>query len=221
MSTQNVGTEQGVKCLCYGGAGVGKTTLCATAPRPIILSAEAGLLSLRKHNLPFISINTFAELEECYNWVMKSKEAANFDTICLDSISEIGEVVLADLKLKNKDPRKAYGEAQEQMLGLIRSFRDMPRKHVYFTAKMEKVKDEGTNLMLYFPMMPGNKLPQQVPYFFDEIFQLDVFKDPQGQPFRALRTQRDNQFEAKDRSGNLDFWEPPNLAHIFEKIMRG
>ena len=38
--------SSGVKVLVYGQAGSGKTTLIRTAPAPLILSAEAGLLSL-------------------------------------------------------------------------------------------------------------------------------------------------------------------------------
>ena len=48
-SRQNL--EQGVKVLTWAESGMGKTTLCATAPRPVILSAESGLLALNKKNL--------------------------------------------------------------------------------------------------------------------------------------------------------------------------
>lgn len=222
QSTANITSNQGVKLIIYGGAGAGKTVLCSTAPQPVILSAEAGLLSLRKFQLPYILINDFKALEEAYLWVMKSNESKQFNTICLDSLSEIAEVVLTDLKLKNKDPRKAYGEVQDQILSLIRDFRDMPQKHVYFSAKQEKVKDDATGAFLYGPMMPGTKLPQQVPYFFDEVLQLFVHTDPTTkEEVRALRTKKDYQYEAKDRSGTLDLWEPPNLQHVFDKIMKG
>jgi hypothetical protein len=222
QSTANITSNQGVKLIIYGGAGAGKTVLCSTAPRPVILSAEAGLLSLRKFQLPYILINDYKSLEEAYTWVMKSNESKQFDTICLDSLSEIAEVVLVDLKLKHKDPRKAYGEVQDQILALIRDFRDMPQKHVYFSAKQEKVKDEATGAFLYGPMMPGTKLPQQVPYFFDEVLQLFVYTDPTTkEEIRALRTKKDFQYEAKDRSGTLDIWEPANLEHVFNKIIKG
>lgn len=222
QSTSNVTSNQGVKLIVYGGAGAGKTVLCSTAPRPVILSAEAGLLSLRKFQLPYILINDYKALEEAYTWVMKSNESKQFDTICLDSLSEIAEVVLTDLKAKNKDPRKAYGEVQDQILALIRDFRDMPQKHVYFSAKQEKVKDELTGAFLYGPMMPGTKLPQQVPYFFDEVLQLFVHTDPTSkEEIRALRTKKDFQYEAKDRSGTLELWEPPHLGHVFNKILKG
>jgi len=221
QSTSNITSNQGVKVVVYGGAGSGKTVLCSTAPRPIILSAEAGLLSLRKFTLPYITISNYKDLEEAYLWVMKSNESKQFDTICLDSLSEIAEVVLTDLKAKTKDPRKAYGEVQDQVLSLLRDFRDMPQKHVYFSAKQEKIKDDTTGAFMYGPMMPGTKLPQQVPYFFDEIFQLFVHTDPATkEEIRALRTKKDYQYEAKDRSGTLDLWEPPNLDHIFKKIMQ-
>ena len=217
-NTKDVGTD-GVKVIVYGGAGSGKTCLCATAPRPVIFSAESGLLSLRGIEIPYIQIDSYKDLEEAYAWTFGSSEAKNFDTICLDSISEIAEVVLGKLKETHKDPRKAYGEVQDEMLGLLRSFRDIKGKNVYFSAKMERIKDEGTGVTRFGPMMPGTKLPQQVPYFFDEVFQLQVFVDPQTKAeIRALRTRRDNQYEAKDRSGSLELWEQPDLAAIFNKI---
>lgn len=215
-------TVNGIKVVVYGPAGSGKTTLCGTAPNPIILSAESGLLSLRRQVLPYIEIDSYSALEEAYSWVMGSKEADQFETICLDSLSEIGEVVLADLKKRHKDPRQAYGEVQDQMLDLIRNFRDMPGKNVCFACKEEDNKDGQTGLISFRPMMPGTKLPNQVPYFFDEVFQMFVYTDPQTkEETRALRTRGDNKYVAKDRSGSLDLWEPPDLTHIINKIVNG
>ena len=41
-----------VKVLVYGASGAGKTTLIPSLPEPIVLSAEAGLLSIRGSNIP-------------------------------------------------------------------------------------------------------------------------------------------------------------------------
>ena len=48
INLQNTGkaTADAIKLLVYGAAGVGKTSLIPTMPKPIILSAEAGLLAL-------------------------------------------------------------------------------------------------------------------------------------------------------------------------------
>jgi len=40
----------------------------------------------------------------------------------------------------NKDIRNAYGIMQEKITDLIRSFRDIQGKNVFFTAKMEKMR---------------------------------------------------------------------------------
>lgn len=207
----------GVKLLVYGQAGAGKTSLIRTLPNPIILSAEAGLLSLTGTDIPYIEITSMAELQEAYLWASSSDEAAGFDSIALDSISEIGEVVLSSEKKATKDPRAAYGAMQEQMGDLIRAFRDLPGKNVYFSAKLEKSQDEMGKL-LYNPAMPGKALTQGLPYFFDEVLALRVERDADGNAHRALMCDSDGLWLAKDRSGKLDPWEAPDLGAIIAKI---
>lgn len=224
----------GVKLLVYANSGYGKTALCATAPAPIILSAESGLLVLNRKNLeklygvgnpsitydiPVIVIKTVNDLTDALQWLTTNPAAAQFKTVCLDSISEIAEQVLNNAKRQVKDPRQAYGELIEKMETTIRAFRDIPGKHVYMAAKQEPMKDEMSGVISYGPSMPGAKLGQKLPYFFDEVLRLGVNKTPQGESYRFFQTVADFQNIAKDRSGALDPMEPPNLAHVFAKIM--
>jgi phage nucleotide-binding protein len=207
----------GVNLLVYGQAGAGKTSLIKTLPEPIILSAEAGLLSIRDADLPYIEIKTINELRDAFSFLTQSEEARNFQSVALDSISEIAEVMLSHEKKIAKDPRQAYGSMQDQIVDFIRAFRDM-RKHVYMSAKLEKSQDEHGRVM-YAPSMPGNKTGQGLPYFFDEVLALRVEKNTEGEPVRALMCHSDGLWQAKDRSGRLDFWEPCDLGHIINKIM--
>jgi hypothetical protein len=210
-----------IKCLVYGQAGIGKTRLMRTAPQPLILSAEGGLLSLRKENLPFLEIKDMNTFFGVFQWLYAAQDNYAYRTIGIDSASEIAETILA-AELKNtKDPRKAYGELVNQMMAALRAYRDLPYRHVVFTAKMAHVKDQNTGGLLWGPSMPGQQLDQQVPYLFDEMFHLGAYRDAQGQDFTALRTRPDNQYQAKDRSGALDAWEQPDLNAIFDKIMKG
>ena len=217
--------SNGVKILGYGLGGTGKTTLCITAPNPFVISAEAGLLSLAKYKnkivLPGAEVSTMPELIEVWQWVAGSTEAKQFATICVDSATELAEVFLQTLKATNKDPRKAYGEMLDQMMQLLRAFRDLPGRHVYITAKEEWAKDEATGAMRFQPMMPGQKLGQQLPYLFDEVFRLIVARDQQGKKQHVVCTQADYQYEGKDRSGCLDPFEQPNLTAIINKITGG
>jgi phage nucleotide-binding protein len=210
-------SANGVKMLVYGNAGSGKTSLIPTLPSPVVLSAEGGLLSIQGADVPFIEINSMATLMEAYSWLTESDEAKQFESVALDSISEIGEVVLAEELKKNKDGRAAYGELNTVMASMIRAFRDLPNKHVYFTAKCDKSQDE-TGRMLYAPSMPGKSLSMQIPYFFDLLLALRVEKDAEGNAQRALMCDSDGIWQAKDRSGKLDTWEAPGLGAIIAKI---
>lgn len=234
MTSQSA-VAQGVKCLVYADSGMGKTALCATAPTPVVISAESGLLVLNKKNLeklygvatpgitydlPVINIKTVQDLSDALQWLM-TPQGSQFKTVCIDSISEIGEVVLNNAKRQVKDPRQAYGELIEKMETVIRAYRDLPGRNVYMTAKLDPMKDELTGIVKYGPSMPGAKLGQKLPYFFDEVFKLGVNKDQTGASFRYLQTSADLQNMAKDRSGALDVMEPPHLAYVFNKILQG
>jgi len=203
--------------LIYGPAGAGKTSATRTLPNPFILSAEGGLLSIRDADLPYVEIASMADLHEAYAWLVGSDEAKAYQSVALDSISEIAEVVLNAEKKATKDPRQAYGAMQEQMADLIRAFRDLPGKHVYMSAKLDKSQDEMGKI-LYAPSMPGNKTGQMLPYFFDEVLALRVEKDADGNPVRVLQCQPDGAWLAKDRSGALDMWEEPDLGALIKKI---
>ena len=210
-------SANGVKVLCYGAAGAGKTSLIQTLPNPIVLSAEGGLLSIQDADLPYIEINDMATLQEAYKWLTESADAKGFQSVALDSISEIAEVVLNAEKKATKDPRQAYGAMQEQMADIIRAFRDLSGKHVYFTAKCEKAQDEQGR-MLYSPSMPGKSLTQGISYYFDLVLALRVEKDADGNTQRALMCDSDGLWLAKDRSGKLAAWEAPDLGAIIAKI---
>jgi len=210
-------SANGVKVLVYGQAGAGKTSLIKTLPSPIVLSAEGGLLSIQDADLPFIEISDMGTLQEAYKWLTESDDAKAYKSVALDSISEIAEVVLNAEKKATKDPRQAYGAMQEQMADIIRAFRDLPGRHVYMSAKLEKTQDE-MGRVLYAPSMPGNKTGQALPYFFDEVLALRVEKDGDGNTQRALMCDSDGLWLAKDRSGKLDMWEAPDLSAAFAKI---
>ena len=207
----------GVKLLVYGAAGSGKTTLVRTLPNPIIISAEAGLLSLVGEDLPYLEVESMASLKDAFAWLASSEEARDFASVAIDSISEIAEVVLNYEKKIAKDPRQAYGAMQEQMTDLIRAFRDLPGRHVYMSAKLEKSTDE-LGKVFYAPSMPGNKTGQALPYFFDEVLALRVERDAEGVPQRGLMCATDGLWSAKDRSGRLDAWEAPDLGAVISKI---
>ena len=106
------------------------------------------------------------------------------------------------------------------MTQMIRAFRDLPDRHVYFSAKMEKVQTD-TGSLLYAPSMPGKSLSQSLPYFFDEVLALRLIQNNEENVQRGLRCCGDLSWQAKDRSGKLNAWEPADLGALIAKIAGG
>jgi hypothetical protein len=215
-------SETGLKILIHGPAGAGKTVMCCTAGEPtLLISAESGLLSVKNapKYIKAAPITCFDDLEDVYAYLKESAENPDFKWICLDSISEMAEQVLFRAKQGSLDPRRAYGEMQDVVGDSLRRFRDLTDcgYNVVMSCKQQRITDENGK-SFFGPMMPGQKLHQQVPYLFDEVFALRVEKDKDGGVYRVVQTGRDNAYEAKDRSGMLDMFEPPNLKKIARKI---
>jgi energy-coupling factor transporter ATP-binding protein EcfA2 len=219
-TTREAARLHGVKICVHGRGGSGKTTLVKTLPKPILISAESGVLSLADVDIPTITISSFEDMEEAYRFIGWSEHARQFQSVALDSISEIAEQCLSYQKTVKKDGRAAYGEMNDQMASMIRKWRDLPGRHVYFSAKQSTFTDDISHVTRYGPSMPGQRLTNELPYFFDEVFSLEVGTNQETKEnFRYLRTQTSLQYEAKDRSGALDEFEPPDLNHIIDKIL--
>ena len=210
------------KMMVYAFAGAGKTTLCSTLPgKVLIISAESGLLSLQgKMEADVLEVSSIDDLRDAYG-LLKTGDH-QYDWVCLDSFSEIAEVMLAHEKSQTKDARQAYGKVIEQGVALARAFRDLKGLGVYFTCKAERQKDEATGRIQVTISMPGARLAQSIPYLFDEVFCLITETDKEtGKTQRWLQTCSDARADCKDRSGRLDAYEPADLGHVVSKIAGG
>ena len=229
MNTQ-LSTElaalNGLRILVYGAIGSGKTMLAATATRPFLISCEAGLLSLSQRNvdrvlgegvppLPTVEVKTSADLKEAMQWLFSSAEPKQYTTICIDSLSELANIVLRSALKQVKDGRQAYGFANDYVQGLLASLQKLP-VDFYVAAQQDKGDPLTTG-----PMLPGQAMGKHVPWWFDEVFCLRHMPSATNPQQRWLQTTFDGLYEAKDRSGMLEPWEPPNLASITAKIKGG
>lgn len=205
----------GIKMMVYGSYGVGKTPLLATAPQPCIISAEKGMLSLRRTHTPFVEVTGYKSLVESYNWAASSAEARQYFTLGVDSLSEMADVLLQEEKRLQKDPRKAFYEVYDKVIGYARAMRDLPGRTVVLVAK-EEFSNDVNGVKLFQPAIPGNKLGINLPYYFDEVIRMVIWP---GSTQRVLCTRTNYQHQARDRSGMLDENEPPNLEHVFRKIL--
>lgn len=216
-STKDVHTN-GIKCVLYGASGSGKTVMASTAPNPIYVSAEKGLLSLANQDIPYIEVKTLKSMGEAFKYCVGSE----FDTIVIDSLSEVTQACLdefkrtmiAESKTGKIDARQAYGKNNESIGNLIRNFRDLDGKNVIFIAKERKMIDEDSNVITFEAYLPGQVLPFDLPYLVDEVFCLQMSRKGE----RFIQTASDFKRICKDRSGKLDNPELPDFKVIYDKI---
>lgn len=213
----------GVKAITYGGPGSGKTPTVATAPRPLMLMTEPGILTLKNSDVPTFDAFTGARITEFFEWFFNSHEATNFDTLCIDSGSQIAEIIVNEaLTGKSKGGNKrhgqeAYGDMSRQCMKWFNDLYFMKEKHIYIICKQQA--HEVNDSIYYRPYFPGKELNIKVPHLYDLVMRLGDYAVPSVGQVKAFRTKEQFDMMARDRSGNLAEFEPPNLDGIFKKCM--
>lgn len=220
-NTQQVSSSRFV-ALIVGSSGIGKTSQARFLPedRTLIISAEAGLLCLKGTNYSVAEIKSTDDLMEVYNFL--TKEPRKFDYIFIDSLTEIGQMVLAELK---EDPKysaanmalKMYGQYNDIMTKIVKVFRDLTDYSVIFTCLDEQVKD-GVELKDDFNL-PGSSVKASIKAWFDLVLHLKSFEIEGEEPVRKFITNAAVSRLAKDRSGLLESYEDADLSAIINKVL--
>ena len=87
-----------VKAVVYWASGTGKTVFGWTAPKPIFASAEGGLLSIADKEPAFVEIKSLNDLKSLLQYLQKEKH--DFETVVIDSITEINDIIKSDIEKK-------------------------------------------------------------------------------------------------------------------------
>jgi hypothetical protein len=216
VNTRNM-RFNGEKVFIYGLPKIGKTTLCTTAPSPVLLSTDRGLKTLKDNKIYIdaIEIDTFKKLEEAYKWCIGSNEARKYKTFCLDSISETTEKVFTKHAIKKKSYLSAYDKTYVEITDISRKFRDIPNKHICFISEQRTVVDDKLKITTYMPAMVTRKITDKISYLFNQVLVYRLSDDGKS---RYIQTKKDYQYPVLgDRSGKLAPQEPANLTYIFKK----
>lgn len=208
----------GVKMAAYGPPGSGKTPLVNTAPRPVMLICEPGMLSMRGSTVPAWDGFTVERIDEFYKWLFSSAEAKKYDTVCVDSVVQMAEIRLAAAKKNVAHGLKAYGIMSEWVYKHLADLYYMQNKHTYLIGKEGEHETNGA--MQKRMVFPGKELNTSVPHLYDLIARVAKVTIPgmNGLTLAVQTTENFNGF-ARDRTGKLNEYEPPNLANIFAKAM--
>ena len=214
----------GVKAIIYGPAGTGKTPILNTAPRPLLLATEAGLLSMKGSTIPTYDAYTAKRIDEFFKWFFESNETKNFDTLGIDSGSQMADVYLnAALSGTSKAGNKvhgqaAYGQMATNTMEHLRTLFYTRYKHVYLVCKEQIADIDGQSMRR--PYFAGQVLPVDVPHLYDFIIRLAKGFVP-GQNGEVLSFQCNGSYNvmSRNRTGNLEDFEEPHFGRLIEKAM--
>ena len=230
-STDSV-KEYKIKVLINGLSGSGKTTqvtkIQAAGYKPLVVSFESGLLSIAGHKIDYVDGTRddggvlipkelrIDRLMDIYRYILSEDSKKKYDTIYLDSLTEICQCMYDALKKEypeRKDSLVLYGELSQKMRSLIQAFRDIPYYHVVFTCLSKIEKDEFGKRYVGYDLI--GSIADKVTQYYDESFYLRV----NGEGQREFICQATDTVIAKDRSSKLKPVEMADLGAIFNTIL--
>lgn len=203
----------GCKALIYGAPGSAKTPLINTAPRPVLLACEAGLLSMKGSTVPTWQAFTPERIDEFFKWLLNSNEAKNFDTVAIDSAAQLADTYLQRALKTNKHGKAAYGEMATAVMDHLRPLYYMQQKHTYVICKETEVGG------MKRPYLPGQQLNVDVPHLYDFILHLGIKNVPNVGQTLAFQCNQTYDALARNRTGNLADYEQPHFGELVKKAL--
>jgi hypothetical protein len=168
--------------------------------------------------------------EAHYNEVMKNDELAqlaSYQTLFVDSLTAAGRLCFTSSEQQpeaftdrgRKDLRAVYGLHARNMLGWLNQLQHARGRNVIFVAVLEKSVDDF-NVASWEPQIEGAKTGRELPAIVDEIVTMTWIDFGDRKPVRAFVCTNPNiwGYPAKDRSGRLEQFEPPNLGALITKL---
>lgn len=163
-------TSHKIKALIYGDSWSGKTSFGWTAPNVIFASAEAGLLSIANKWVSYAEIKSIADLRELL-WFLKWDH--KFETVVLDSITEINDIIKAEIERKKWKPMQLqdWWVLAKDIEKILRAFRGLDM-NVIMIAQEKIIEDDG-KIDKRVPDLNW-KAASKIAYFMDIVWHMEI-----------------------------------------------
>ncbi len=164
-NTRDVPLET-IKAVLYGPPGSGKTTMGATFPDVLILSAESGLLSVRDKALDVWSIDSWEDLEEAFAFLKAGGH--KYKSVVIDSLTECQKKLNEHIVQKFPGKRRDYedlmsmsdwGYSMDRFRRMCRAFRDLPLNVVFIALDQKETTEEES---ITKPALSGKTLSDEL-----------------------------------------------------------
>jgi hypothetical protein len=120
-----------------------------------------------------------------------------------------------------RSERSAYGLHGRQMVHWLQQLQHARGKNVVFVAVLERIVDEFNRFIEWRAQLEGGKTGRELPAIVDQVVTMQFVDFGDGKPIRSFICTAPNVwgYPAKDRSGRLEQFEPPDLGKLIAKLI--
>lgn len=133
---QELSAPQTIKALIYGQAGMGKTTLALSSPRPLLLDFDNGIHRVNyAHQVDTLPVRNWSEAVQVLN-----ENLSAYSTIVVDTIGKMMDYIIDDVDAKGISGWKRWEKINEEFTGFTRRLSALG-KHIIFVAHRDTRKE--------------------------------------------------------------------------------
>ena len=126
--------------LVFGSPKVGKTSLAAGAPRPILIDLDHGAERVTGKDRAGMDVAIVDNYEKDFLPLIASSELANYDTIVIDTFGALVDMIIRDKFSGIMNPAK-WGIVKSEVISIVNTLR-MTGKSVLFLAHETEEKSD-------------------------------------------------------------------------------
>lgn len=128
-----------VKCLIYGQAGTGKSTLALSAPKPLYLDFDTSVSRLNAvHRVPTVQIQSWTDIQ-----AVVKEDLSDYDSIVIDTVGKMLDYIMLHVCGTAQPKIQQWGKINQEFTWFCRILNSL-NKNIIFVAHRGSRK-EGDN----------------------------------------------------------------------------
>ena len=185
-----------IKALIYWPSGSGKTSFWWTAKNVLFASAENWLLPLAWKNIPYVEIKSLEDLIDLKNFLEKQEH--NFETLVIDSITEISDIIKNWIEKRNKRKMQLqdWWELATQIEWIIKDIKNIDINVIVIAQELNITDEEKIQRIV--PSLNW-KSSTKICYYMDVVGYIYVDKTWK----RTIITEQNDKLLTKDRTWKI------------------